>query len=65
MILVDFYGKFPWSGLFFATQIRIRYIEADPDPADQNETDPNGSETLQTSIIKSWAKTVKSARWQI
>ena len=26
---------------FFA--IRIRFIEADPDPADRNETDPNGS----------------------
>ena len=30
-------------GWFFATRIRIRFIEADPDPADQNETDPNGS----------------------
>ena len=28
-------------GWFFAT--RIRFIEADPDPTDQNETDPNGS----------------------
>ena len=28
---------------FFATRIRIRFIEADPDPADQNETDPHGS----------------------
>ena len=33
MILVDFCGI--W---FLAT--RIRFIEADPDPADENETDP-------------------------
>ena len=25
---------------FFVTRIRIRFIEADPDPAGQNETDP-------------------------
>ena len=31
---------------FLLTRIRIRFIEADPDPADQNETDPNGSATL-------------------
>ena len=30
-------------GRFFATRIRIRFIEADPDPANQNEADPNGS----------------------
>ena len=45
MILVDFRGK-QWKGSmilanFFAT--RIRFIEADPYPTDQNETDPNGS----------------------
>ena len=28
-------------GLFFATWIRIRFIEADPDLDDQNETDPD------------------------
>ena len=38
---------------FFATRIRIRFIEADPDPADQNEMDPNGSgsETLVVTNI--------------
>ena len=39
MILVDFLcGNFPWFWLIFGY----------PDPADQNETDPNGSgsETL-------------------
>ena len=41
MIFVEIFHDFGW---FFAT--RIRFIEADPDPADQNETDPNGSETL-------------------
>ena len=36
----------------FATRIRIRFIEADQDQADQNETDPNGSgsETLAIRI---------------
>ena len=29
--------------MIFATRIRSRFFEADPDPADQNETDPNGS----------------------
>ena len=44
MIFVDIFHDFGW---FFAT--RIRFIEADP--ADQNETDPNGSgsETLVVS----------------
>ena len=41
MILVDFCGNFHDFGWIFAT--RIRFIEADPDPVDQNETDPNGS----------------------
>ena len=43
MIFVEIFHDFGW---FLAT--RIRFIEADPDPADQNETDPNGSgsETL-------------------
>jgi len=47
LIFVEIFHDF---GRFFATRIRIRFIEAypDPDPADQNETDPNesGSETL-------------------
>ena len=36
---------------FFAT--RIRFIEADPDPADQIETDPygSGSATLVESFV--------------
>ena len=38
MIFVEIFHDFGW---LFAT--RIRFIEADPDPADQNETDPNGS----------------------
>ena len=48
MIIVEIFHDFCW---FFAT--RIRFIEADLDPADQNETDPNGSgsETLLTSIL--------------
>ena len=43
VILVDFCGNFPWFWLFFATRIRICFIEADPDPylADRNETDPD------------------------
>ena len=39
IILVDFCGNFSRFWLIFA--IRIRFIEADPDPADQNETDPD------------------------
>ena len=46
MIFVDFRKIFLDFGWFFATRIRIRFIEADPDPADQNETDPYGSATL-------------------
>ena len=38
MIFVEFFHDFGW---LFATRIRIRFIEAVP--ADQNETDPNGS----------------------
>ena len=47
MIFVEIFHDFGW---FFAT--RIRFIEVDPDPADQNETDPNRSEseTLQYNI---------------
>ena len=41
MILVDFCESFHDFGQFFATQNRIRFIEAEPDPADQNETNPN------------------------
>ena len=40
MIFVEIFYDFGW---FFATRIRICFIELDPDPADQNETDPNGS----------------------
>ena len=49
MIFVDFCWNFPWCWLIFS---RIRFIEADPDPADQNETDPNGSgsETLMIFV---------------
>ena len=43
IIFVDFCGILHDFGWFFATRIRIRFIEADPDPADQNETDPHGS----------------------
>ena len=35
VIWVDFCGNFPLFRLIFAT--RIRFIKADPDPADQNE----------------------------
>ena len=44
IIFVEIFHDLAW---FFAT--RIRLIEADPDPADQNETDPNrsGSATLE------------------
>ena len=31
MIFVEIFHDFGW---FFATRIRIRFIEADPDPAD-------------------------------
>ena len=45
MIRLTFVEVFHNLAWFFATRIwiRIRFIEADPDPADQNETDPNGS----------------------
>ena len=36
IILVDFCGIHDFGG-FYATRIRIRFIEADPNPADQNE----------------------------
>ena len=50
MIFVEIFHDF---GRFFATRIRIRFIEADPDPADQNETDPygSGSATLSETIM--------------
>ena len=51
-----FLWKFSMICWFFATWIRIRFIEADPDPdpADQNETDPygSGSATLANKIPK-------------
>ena len=51
MTFVDFCWNFPWFWLIFATRIRIRFIEAGPDPADQ-KADPNGSvsETLKISF---------------
>ena len=50
MIFVEIFHDFGW---FFAT--RIRFIKADPDPTDQNETDPNGSgsETLVPRLVVS------------
>ena len=48
MIFVEIFHDFGW---FFANRIRIRFIEADPDPADQNETDPYGSKTMNKSDI--------------
>ena len=49
MISVEIFHDFGW---FFAT--RIRFIEADLDPADLNETDPygSGSETLVKMYCK-------------
>ena len=43
LIFLKFVEIFHDFGWFFATRIRIRFIEADPDrdPADQNETDPD------------------------
>ena len=44
---------------FFAT--RIRFIEADPDPADQNETDPKhwlGQYTYCKIFKNLWAKQI-------
>ena len=54
MIFVENFHDFGW---FFATRIRIRSIEADPDPADQNETDPNGSgsATLNQTVVSTAA----------
>ena len=51
MIFVEIFHDFGW---LFATRIRVRFIEADPDPADQNETIPNGSgsETLVKMMKK-------------
>ena len=55
MIFVEIFHD---SGWLFATRIRIRFIEADP--ADQNETDPNGSgsATLRQTMICSTTRTV-------
>ena len=55
LIFVEIFHGFGW---FFATRIWIRFIEADPDPADQNETDLNGfgSATLiKAKQYRSWA----------
>ena len=41
VILVGFCGKFSMILADFLLT-RIRFLEADPDPADQNETDPYG-----------------------
>ena len=46
MIFVEIFHDFGW---FFAT--RIRFIEADPDPADQNETDPDPQHCLKDLSI--------------
>ena len=43
MILVEIFYECGW---FFATRIRIRFIEADPDPAEQNKTDPDPKHCL-------------------
>ena len=51
MICLDFQENFRDFGWFFATRIRIRFIEADPDPADQNETDPYGSGSATLGFI--------------
>ena len=40
VILVDFLEIFHDLSWYFAIRTKIRSIEADPDPADQNETDP-------------------------
>ena len=48
MIFVEIFNDFGW---FFATRIRIRFIEADPGPADQNETDPDPQHWFQRCII--------------
>ena len=40
-MIVDFLEIFHYFSWFFATPIRISFIEADPDPADQTETDPD------------------------
>ena len=50
MIFVEIFHDFGW---FFATRIRIRFIEADPDPADQYETDPYGSGSGSATLFKS------------
>ena len=47
---VEIFHDFGW---FFATRIRIRFIEADPDPADQNETDPDPQHRVLPSSIPS------------
>ena len=51
MIFVEIYHYFGW---FFATRIRIRFIEADPDPADQNETDPDPQHWFLWIMNYSW-----------
>ena len=37
LIFVEIFHDLSW---YFAIRTKIRSIEADPDPADQNETDP-------------------------
>ena len=46
MIFVEIFHDLGW---FFAT--RICFIEADLDPADQNETDPDPQHWLKTQKI--------------
>ena len=48
MIQVDFCGNFPW--------FRLIFCYPDPDPADQNETDPNGSGSILYLTIEIFKK---------
>ena len=50
-------------GWFFATRIRIRFIEADPDLADQNEMDPYGSGSATLLLTDSFSIFV-TFNWQ-
>ena len=58
MIFVEIFHDFGW---FFSTRIRIRFIEADP--ADQNETDQNGSESETLLNMIHFSSYVHSLLW--
>ena len=59
LIFVEIFHDFGW---FFAT--RIRFNKADPDPADQNETDPNGSGSA--TLLNTYANThLLNNLWEI